>query len=327
VTGYLDFPSWISPTVVPGLPLRWYGMMYLAAFAVTFVLFRYEMRRTGHTEDRDQIADFFFWTIFGVLLGGRLLYVVAFDSGGELLKHPWLIIWPFRDGRFTGIQGMSYHGGLIGAVVAAVIYTRIKRLDVLEWGDTLAAAAPLGYTFGRIGNFINGELTGRVTTLPWGVLFPSARRYAASNEWVDSIARSAAIPIYDAEQLVNLPRHPSQLYEAALEGMLLWLILWCVFRKRRPFKGALMGLYVAGYGVARFMAGYFRETDEAKGFVLSIGNPGVDAALVGRGLTLTEGQVLSLVMVLAGIAALVVFRLLYRPPLTVETFDGPGELH
>ena len=321
MTGFISFPSWISPTVIPGLPIRWYGIMYLVAFGLTFVLFQHEMRRNGRFEDRDQIIDFFFWTIFGLMLGGRLLYVVAFDPGREYLSRPWMIVWPFRDGRFTGIQGMSYHGGLAGAIVAAVVYARIKKLDVLEWGDTLAVSAPLGYGFGRLGNFINGELTGRVTAVPWGVLFPTARRYPAANEWVPGMAEAVGIPIYDPAQLVNLPRHPSQLYEALLEGLVLWLILWFIVRKRRPFKGALLALYVVGYGVARFMAGYFRETDEVRGFVVSIGHSPVAPALVSHGLALTEGQVISLGMIVAGFAGLVVFRLLHKPPLTVETFD------
>jgi phosphatidylglycerol---prolipoprotein diacylglyceryl transferase len=320
MTGFIAFPSWISPVVIPGLPLRWYGIMYLVAIALTFVLFQHEMRRNGNDGDRDQIADFFFWTVFGLLLGGRLLFVVAFDPGGEYLSRPWMIVWPFKNGQFTGIQGMSYHGGLAGAIVAAGIYARVKRLDVLEWGDTLAVCAPLGYTFGRLGNFINGELTGRVTAVRWGVLFPTARRYPAANEWVPAMAESAGIPIYDPAQLVNLPRHPSQLYEALLEGLVLWLVLWFVVRKRRPFKGALLGLYVVGYGIARFMAGYFRETDEARGFVLSLGPAATPPALVSHGLALTEGQIISLSMIVLGFAGLVVFRLLHKPPLTVETF-------
>jgi len=321
MTSFINFPSWISPTIIPGLPIRWYGIMYLVAFGVTFFLFRHEMQRRERAVDQDQIADFFFWTILGLLLGGRLLYVLAFDSSHAYLSRPWMIVWPFEDGRFTGIQGMSYHGGLAGAVVAAVIYARVRKLDILEWGDALAVSAPLGYTFGRIGNFINGELTGRVTTVPWGVLFPSARRYPAANQWVPGIAETVGVPIYDPAQLLNLPRHPSQLYEAFLEGLVLWLVLWVVCRKRRPFKGALMALYITGYGVARFMAGYFRETNEAKGFVVSVGDSTVVPALVSHGLDLTEGQVISLGMIIVGMVALVVFRLIHKPPATVETFD------
>ena len=321
MTGFINFPSWISPTVIPGLPIRWYGIMYLVAFGVTFVLFHHEMRRGGRATDRDQIADFFFWTILGLLLGGRLFYVLAFDPSREFLSRPWMIVWPFENGRFTGIRGMNYYGGLAGAIVAAVTYAWARKLDILEWGDALAVSAPLGYTFGRLGNFINGELTGRATTVPWGMLFPRARRYPAADQWVPGFAETVGIPIYDPAQLVNLPRHPSQLYEAMLEGLVLWLILWCVFRKRRPFKGALMALYIIGYGVARFMSGYFRGADEAKGFVISLGGSSMTSALVSHGLELTGGQLISLGMVAAGIALLIVLRLLHEPPATVETFS------
>lgn len=319
--GFVPYPEWLSPTIVPGFPLRWYGLMYLAAFAVTYALFTHECRRRGFGTDRDQVADFFFWTILGVLLGGRLLYAIAFDSSRELLARPWLIVWPFRNGTFTGIQGMSYHGGLAGAVIAAVVFARANRLDILEWGDALAVSAPIGYTFGRIGNFINGELNGRVTALPWGVLFPSARRYPAAETWVTGIAHETGVPIYDPNQMVNLPRHPSQLYEAFLEGIVLWLVLWFVFRTRRPFKGALMALYVTGYGVARFMAGYFRETNEARGFVVNWGEPTTPPALVSHALALTEGQMISLGMIALGLGCLVLFRLIHRPPPVVETFE------
>jgi phosphatidylglycerol:prolipoprotein diacylglycerol transferase len=250
-----------------------------------------------------------------------MLYVLAFDESGELLRRPWLIVWPFRDGSFTGIQGMSYHGGLVGVVVAAVIYARIKRIDLLEWGDTLAASVPLGYTFGRLGNFINGELYGRVSEVPWAVLFPAARRYPASDEWVAESAARVGVVIQDPSQMVNLPRHPSQLYEAALEGLLLWLVLWFVFRRERPFKGAIMALYIMGYGMARFMVGYFRQTDEVRGFVVSLGDVGAVPALVSTAGNLTEGQLISLGMVAAGLAALIAFRLMHRPPPAVHTFD------
>lgn len=325
MTAYLDFPSWISPTVLPGFPVRWYGIMYLLAFAVTFVLFRHELARKGLSSDRDQAADFFFWAVFGLLIGGRLFYVFVYDDAVTYLRRPWTIVWPFEDGRFTGIRGMSYHGGFIGATLAAIIYARVRKLDLLEWADTMAVSAPLGYTLGRLGNFINGELVGRVTTVEWGMLFPNARRYPAGEAWVMRVAEAAGIPLYDPAQMVNLPRHPSQLYEAFLEGVVLWLLLWFVFRKNRPFRGALMALYITGYGVARLMAGYFRETDESVGFVISPGSSAGNPALVSGALHLTEGQVFSLVMVALGAILLALFRLLHRPPPVVETFEDSSQ--
>jgi len=318
MTLYLPFPEWIAPAVIPGLPFRWYGIFYLAAFAITFFLFLAEIRRRSPSVDRDSVADFFFWVILGLLLGARLFYVLVFDEG-DVIRHPWHIVWPFQNGRFTGIQGMSYHGGLIGAVAATVIYSRVRHIDLLVWGDTLAVSAPLGYTLGRIGNFTNGELVGRVTTVPWGVLFPNARRFSVLDPWVLGLADRVGVTVPDGGQMVNLPRHPSQLYEAFLEGLLLWLILWFVFRKRELFRGALIALYIAGYGAARFMAGYYRETDELVGFVIS--GSGQTSALVAGPFSITVGQVYSLVMIAAGTALAVGFRFLHKPAPIIETFD------
>lgn len=318
---YLEFPTWLSPQIAPGVPLRWYGVMYLVAFGVTFLLFRYEARRSGLSTDRDQIAGFFTWAILGALLGGRLFFVLFYGDRTMYLSRPWLIVWPFQEGEFTGIQGMSYHGGLLGAVAAVAAFTRREGLSLLDWGDTLAVSAPLGYAAGRLGNFINGELVGRATTVRWGVLFPQARRYPAAESWAAELARNAGVEMLPEAVMVNLPRHPSQLYEAALEGIALWAILWLVFRRDRPYPGAPIGLYVAGYGVARFMAEYFRATNEAAGFALMLG-PATAAAphLTASAIHFTEGQVISLAMIAAGVALLVVFRLVAPPAVRVDTF-------
>lgn len=320
---FVPFPEWISPAVVPGLPFRWYGVMYLLAFAVTYLLFLHEIRRRDPSVDRERVADFFFWVVLGLLLGARIYYVLAFD-GGAYLSRPWLIVWPFSDGKFTGIQGMSYHGGLIGAIIAAGIYARIRGVDLLLWGDVLAVSAPLGYTLGRLGNFTNGELVGRTTTVAWGVMFPNARRYSATEPWVQDMAGDTGVEIADAGQMVNLPRHPSQLYEGFLEGILLWLVLWLVFRRSGMFRGALIALYLVGYGAARLMAGYFRETNEAVGFLFSRGTASDNSAMVGSALQITEGQVYSLLMIVAGVILAVVFRVRHRPPPVVETFEDPA---
>src|SRR5690606_23456479 len=139
-------------------------------------------------------------------------------------------------------------GGLIGAVAAIVIYCRVKKIDLLDWGDMLVQGIPLGYTFGRIGNFINGELYGRVTPGPFGVVFPNARRIPANEPWVPEFAEKAGFEIPDGQLLLNLPRHPSQLYEAFLEGIVLWIIMWFIVRPNRPFKGFSVAIYIIGYG-------------------------------------------------------------------------------
>jgi phosphatidylglycerol:prolipoprotein diacylglycerol transferase len=229
-------------------------------------------------------------------------------------------VWPFRDGRFTGIQGMNYHGGFVGAAVAVVVYTRVKRLNMLDWGDTLALCTPLGYTFGRIGNFVNEELHGRVTTVPWGVVFPRARYFPRDLDWVQSIEQQANLDVDPMARMVSLPRHASQLYEALLEGIVLWLILWFVFRKQRPFKGAAMSLYVVGYGIARLIAEFYRESGDASR--IAAGGYLPDGLLVPGSPVIDTAQWLSLSMAAIGVGLFVSFRILHRPPPTVETFSG-----
>ncbi len=320
----LDYPKWLSPQIAPGIPIRWYGVMYLLAFATTFVLFRYEARRSGLTSDRDLIASFFYWAILGALLGARLFFVLVFDEARDYLQQPWLIVWPFRNGRFVGIQGMSYHGGLLGVIAGVTTFSLVRRVDLRSWGDTLAVAAPLGYTFGRIGNFINGELEGRVTTVSWGVVFPQVRRFRLDTEWVAEILKTKAIAPGEEVLMVNLPRHPSQLYEALLEGIVLWLLLWFVFRPRRLFPGACIALYVCGYGMARFLAEYFRATDEAVGYAVTLGNRAALPQFTSSVLHITPAQLVSLAMVAAGVLLLLLFRLTRPPEPVVETFDRPG---
>ena len=184
---FLNFPDWIRPEIIPGLPLRWYGMMYLLAFVVAFLLFNYQIKDRKLDVSRDDTMSFFFWGIIGLLIGARLFSTLLFDSTHTYLRKPWLIFWPFRDGfHFVGFQGMNYYGGLVGAVVALIIYCRVKKISLLDWGDMLLAGVPLGYTFGRLGNFINGELYGRVTAAPWGFVFPHAKRFPVADPWVRS---------------------------------------------------------------------------------------------------------------------------------------------
>lgn len=266
---YFRFPDWVSTEIIPGLPFRWYGLMYLVAFAITYLLFRYEIRRRKMQVDDDVVLNMFFWAILGLLIGARVFAALLFDPTGYYVARPWLIFWPFdANMNFVGLQGMNYYGGLVGAVVAVLLYVRAhnrraarsegERIDILKWADILMAAIPLGYTFGRIGNFINGELFGRVTTAAWGVVFPHARRFPADAAWVQETAAEAGMDVSQLEGMVNLPRHPTQLYEGFTEGIVLWLILWFIFRKREQPKGTNIGIYLIGYGFFRFVIDYFR---------------------------------------------------------------------
>ena len=304
----IPFPAWLKPEIIPGLPIRWYGLMYLVAFAVTYVLFRYQVKEREIEVKRDDILDMFFWIILGLIIGARIFATTVYATDNTYLKAPWLIFWPFRNGRFTGLPGMSYHGGLVGVVIAFVIYCRKKKIDALDWGDMLVTGVPLGYTFGRLGNFINGELFGRVTAVPWGFTgFKYAEPADTSFPQVQEIAAKLGIDITGMSE-VMLPRHPSQLYEAFFEGLVLWLILWFVFRKRKPFGGFMIAVYLIGYGVVRFLIEYVRQPDTDIGFPIQFVSGENPIYLYMTPWNFTTGQILNFFMIVAGIILLPVFK-------------------
>jgi phosphatidylglycerol:prolipoprotein diacylglycerol transferase len=306
----IPFPSWIRPEIIPGLPLRWYGLMYLVAFVVTYLMFVLQCKQRGLEVKRDQVLDMFFWAIIGLLVGARAAAVTIYDPSGYYLRHPLQIILPFAvvDGRFrlTGISGMSYHGGLVGVVIAVVTYLKVKRLDVLDWADMLVTGIPLGYTFGRLGNFINGELYGRVTRVPWGMIFPDAEKFNVKLPWVREFAGSIGMNV-PAAGLVNLPRHPSQLYEALFEGLVLWLVLWFILRPRRPFKGFMVACYIMGYGIIRFVIEYFRQPDAGIDWPIAL-VPLENPVIQSSPFNFSTGQILCFLMIVAGLVCLFVFQ-------------------
>ena len=258
-----DIPYHINPVCFSLGPIKvhWYGIMYLISFLVTYYLVNYRIKNEKLQFSKEIIYDFLTLAILGAVIGGRLGYVFFYDFG-YFIKHPVEIISPFdfSDGfRFVGIYGMSYHGGLIGVALVFILFCRRKKLEFFEFADLFSAAFPLGYMFGRIGNFINGELFGRVTDAPWGMYFPS--------------------------DLGLQLRHPSQLYEALFEGLLLFVVLWSL-RKKSGFNGFLSSLYLIGYGVVRFFIEFYREPDSRLGFVAG---------------PFTMGQVLCLIMIVFGV--------------------------
>jgi len=275
--------------------------MYLVAFAIAFYLFKYQVKEKKLDVPEDDVVNFIFWTIIGLIIGARIFAALVYDTSGLYWSKPWLVFWPFYNGRFVGLQGMSYHGGVIGGVVGAVIYTKVKKYNTLQWGDMLAAAIPLGYTFGRLGNFVNSELYGRVTSSPFGVVFPTARRFSPTLEWVQDTAARIGMDISGMAE-VNLPRHPSQLYEAFFEGIVLWAILWFVLRKKKPFDGFVMSGYLIGYGIFRFFIEYLREPDPGMDFPIQWGASGGPNYLFTSLLNFSTGQILCFLMVIAGIA-------------------------
>jgi len=242
-----NLPSHINPVIfkLGAFHVQWYGLMYIVAFAVSYLLARHRTR----TESRfpyveDFLKDIMTWAFIGVLIGGRLGYVLFYNFE-YYAQHPLEIILPFRSGetgiRFTGISGMSYHGGLVGAIMGPWLFCRKRKADFWNLCDLFFPSAPLGYTFGRLGNFINGELWGRTTNSPIGMYFPEAPG--------------------------NSLRHPSQLYEAAFEGVFIFAVLWTI-RKRNIPKGGFAGLYIMAYGIVRFCIEFFRQPDAQLGFVL-----------------------------------------------------------
>jgi phosphatidylglycerol:prolipoprotein diacylglycerol transferase len=245
------FPE-INPIAFSLGPLKvhWYGLMYLIAFMSAWLIAYWRTQRYQLNWNSEQISDLIFYGALGVILGGRIGYMLFYNLH-ELLHQPWILfkIWE---------GGMSFHGGLIGVVIALWLFSRRYKKTFLEVGDFVAPIVPLGLAAGRIGNFINGELWGRVTDVPWAVVFPH----------VD-----------------NQPRHPSQLYELGLEGIVLFIVIWFYAAKPRPV-GRVSGLFLIGYALCRLIIEFFREPDAQMGY-LAFG-------------WLTMGQILSIPMLLVG---------------------------
>ncbi len=243
------------------LQVHWYGLMYLLGFLVGWALGRFRARQPGSGWTVEQVDDLVFYIALGVLLGGRIGYIVFYNLSG-FMDNP-LLIFKIQQG------GMSFHGGFLGVLLAMGLFARKYHSRFWPTVDFIAPLVPPGILFGRIGNFINGELWGRVTDAPWGMVF----RHTGD----------------------GLPRHPSQLYEAALEGMALFVIVWLFSAKPRPTM-AVSGVFALSYGVFRSLVELVRQPDAHLGY------PGFG--------WLTMGQLLSLPMIAVGVTLLV---LAYRP--------------
>lgn len=248
----LQYPA-INPVALQLGPIsiHWYGLMYLIGFALVWILGRKRIQRGQTDLNLKDLEDIIFYCVLGVIVGGRLGYVL-FYKPSQYLANPLEIFYLWEG-------GMAFHGGLIGVVVVLLLYARKRQKPLLELGDFIAPLIPLGLGAGRLGNFINGELWGRATHLPWGMVFPHTG---------DGIAR-----------------HPSQLYEMALEGLVLFALLWWFARKPRPM-GQISAVFLMGYGTFRFLVEFTREPDYFLG-------------LLAGGLSM--GQLLSLPMVIVGI--------------------------
>lgn len=252
----LMYPN-INPIALQIGPIKihWYGLMYLIGFVGAWLLAWSRARKPNSGWTSEQVSDLIFYCALGVIIGGRLGYMLFYDFT-NFIHQPWLVfrIW---DG------GMAFHGGLIGVMFAVWLFARKTHKTFFEVGDFVAPLVPIGLGAGRIGNFINGELWGRVTSMPWGMVFPQAGPQ---------------------------PRHPSQLYEFFLEGVILFIILWWYSAKPKP-RMAVSGLFLLCYGCFRFLVEFFRQPDLQIGFV-AFG-------------WLTKGQLLSIPMIIAGLVMLI----------------------
>lgn len=260
----LTFPA-IDPVLIEIGPLaiRWYSLAYIAGLFGGWWLLTRQLRLMRLT--REQLDDLLLWVLLGVILGGRIGYVLFYNLP-YFLENPIEILTVWHG-------GMSFHGGMLGSIAAVFLFTRRHKLAFLPAMDGVAMVAPLGLGLGRLANFINGELYGRVTDAPWGMIFPNGG---------------------------PLPRHPSQIYEALTEGLLLFLLLWglkAAGADRRP--GVIGGSFLLGYAVARAACELFREPDAHLGFLFA---------------GATMGHLLSLPMALAGL--FVILRALKRRPTT-----------
>ena len=305
---YINYPSWIKPEIFPGVPflgfLRWYGLMYVFAFATAFLVLK-KVAKEGALDTptykitEDDLFSFISTGIVFLLIGARVFSTLIYDTSGLYWKKPWLIFWPFDSNmHFTGFAGMSYHGGFVGGLLGMIIWCKRHKQPILKWIDAMVCAIPLGYTFGRLGNFLNGELYGRITTMPWGVVFPDAEKFSSSLPWVKEIAAKIGMNISNMS-LVNLPRHPSQLYEAFFEGIVLWAIIW-LCRKHKKFDGTLACIYTGGYGIFRFIIEYFREPDADIGYRIAKDSSAPIYTNTSL-LNFSTGQILCFLMILAAV--------------------------
>ncbi len=247
----LPYPN-IDPVLISVGPLqiRWYGLMYIMGFLFSYLLVQFQLaRQKSPLLSKEQLLDLYFYLILGLILGARLGYCLFYNLK-VYLQHPLEILAVWHG-------GMSFHGGLLGVLATSWVYCRKNKISLLDLGDLIIVTAPIGLGLGRLANFINGELYGRITTVPWGMVFPQGG---------------------------PLPRHPSQLYEALLEGVVLFVLLW-IKKDHKAFPGALIARFLILYGAFRILVEFFREPDVQVGYFLGL---------------LTMGQILSILMILFG---------------------------
>lgn len=246
------------------VPVHWYGIMYVLALLSALFIGKYFIKKDGLDFGAKGIDIYFIYVEIGVILGARLGYILFYDPQTlYYLSHPWQIFNPFVDGEFVGIRGMSYHGAVLGFLISSYMYSKKHKIALGKIMDLVALSVPLAFVFGRIGNFLNKELIGRETDVPWGIL-------------VDGVLR-----------------HPSQLYEAVLEGVGVFIVVY-IYRNYQKFSGELILVYGVSYGLLRAIAEIWRAPDIQIGYICCN--------------AITQGQAMSLAMSLIGVIVWVYFK-------------------
>ena len=239
------------------IKVHWYGIMYVTALLVGIGVAKWLVKKDKLPVEQSMLDNYIIWIEVGVILGARMGYLAFYQPDfSQYLLQPWQMFNPVRDGHFVGISGMSFHGAVLGFLAGSTLFSMKHKINQWFMLDIAAVAIPAGYIFGRIGNFVNQELVGRQTDVSWGIL------------------------------VHGVLRHPSQLYEAFAEGLIVFLIMFTI-RKRKTFHGQLISIYLILYGIARFSAEMFRAPDPQIGYVYSD--------------WMTKGQEFSLIMIAFGI--------------------------
>lgn len=265
-------PEHLNPIAfkIGSFQLTYYALAYIFGFAITYFLVLYRLKTEKWEYSKEIVQDGFLYGSLAAIIGGRLGHVVLHDFR-YFMANPLKIVCPFdfSNGlRYTGISGMAFYGAAIGIVIFSIIFCRMNKMKYLHFMDLFTPAIPIGYTLGRMANFINGEFYGRITNLPWGMYFPYAPTHAL--------------------------RYPSQLYEAFFEGIVLFVILWSL-RKKKYCDGFISGLYLIGYGLFRFFIEFVRQPDPDY----------ISRLILG---IFTMGQIFCMLMVLSGVSIIFIKR-------------------
>lgn len=340
---YINYPSWITPEVFGFLNLpeghflnmiKWYGLMYIVAITISYFQCMHLLKKEKFkTLNKKIIDDYYFWAVIGLVIGARVIFCLVYDFD-YYIRNIFEILIPIRGGKFVGFQGMSFHGGALGIFIASVLYSKFKKIDFIELCDLIFPTIPLGYTFGRIANFINGELYGRVTSSPIAIFFPQAEKVPVKFDEVgniidkigwnidkelNTVTDSAGKVIENAldtkmvngieELFINLPRFPSQLFEAFFEGIVLFIIVWFIARRFSPYKGFVASIYLIGYSIFRFIIEFFRQPDSQ---FADIDKGNYHGFIIGN---ISMGQILSVIMI---ICAIIIGVFFYKKNMEVK---------